>query len=226
MLLVVIPLLLALAPATAQTNMVYAGQTTELSVAEIPGDTYTWELYNDVTGVNFATIPGNCPQTQALFTGNIVTGPVIHVTWLSPGTYFFKVTAQRSGCTTNLKIGKIIVQHPLPTTSLILSQSSICVGESTNLEVDLTGTAPWSITYRITNPDATIQDSTVNNIPGNTSLIPFNPSAAGTYRLEVISVTDAFSINSTPSNSVILTVNAKPGSSHIYQYDPLIKKKK
>ena len=104
LLLVAIPVLLALASAKAQTYRVFVGQTIELSVLEMPGDTYSWELYNDVTGINFATDPGNCPPTEAQFTGGINTGPIVHVTWLSPGTYFYKVTAQRSGCTMNLKV--------------------------------------------------------------------------------------------------------------------------
>lgn len=224
LLLVAIPVLLAMAPAMAQTNIVFVGQSVELSVVEIPGDTYSWELYNDVSGVNFATDQGNCPQSEAVFTGGISTGPVVHVIWSSPGTYFYKVTAQRSGCTMNLKVGKIIVEHPLPT-ALLSSQPATCIGQSINLEVDFTGTAPWSITYRVNKPDGTTQDITVDNLTGNPSQIPFNPTMAGTYTFEVISITDAYRTNTTPSNIITLTVNPKPSSSRIYQYDPNNKKK-
>jgi len=225
LLLVAMPVLLAMAPAMAQTNIVFVGQSVELSVVEIPGDTYSWELYNDVSGVNFATDPGNCPQSVAVFSGGFSTGHVVHVTWLSPGTYFYKVTAQRSGCTMNLKVGKIIVEHPLPT-AILSSQQSTCIGQSINLKVDFSGTSPWSFTYRITKPDATTEDITINNISGNPSQILFNPSLAGIYTFEVISVTDAYRTNTNPSNIITLTVNPKPGSSRIYQYDPISKKKK
>ncbi len=97
LLLVAIPVLLAMAPAMAQTNNVFVGQSVELSVDAIPGDTYTWELYNDDTGINYATTPGNCQLSDASFDGGIATGPVVHVTWISPGTYFYKVTAQTVG---------------------------------------------------------------------------------------------------------------------------------
>ena len=142
LLLVAIPVLLAMAPAMAQTNSAFVGQSVELSVVEIPGDTYSWELYNDVSGINFATDPGNCPPTEALFTGGISTGPVVHVTWFSPGTYFYKVTAQRSGCTMNLKVGKIIIEHPLPTAILSLAQPSTCIGQPASFQVSFTGTPP------------------------------------------------------------------------------------
>jgi len=223
LLLVAIPVLLAMAPAMAQTNTVFVGQSVELGVVEIPGDTYSWELYNDVSGINFATDPGNCPQSVAVFTGGISTGPVVHVTWLSPGTYFYKVTAQRSGCTMNLKAGKIIVEHPLPTATLNLTLPETCIGQATSFGVTFTGTTPWSFTYRITKPDASTQDITVNN-SGNPAQIPFTPAMSGTYTFEVISVTDAYRTSTIPSNTILLTVNPKPASSRIYQYDPNKKK--
>jgi len=226
LLLVAMPVMLAMAPAMAQSDNVFVGQTVELSVVEIPGDTYTWEMYTNVAGVNFATDPGNCPQTEAVFTGGISTGPIVHATILSAGTYFYKVTAQRSGCTMNLKVGKITAEHPLPTVNLSLSQSSVCIGANTSLNANFTGTAPFSIAYRITRPDATSQDFIINNLSENPSLIPFNPSAAGTYTFEILSVTDAFTSNTAPMNSLTVKVNPKPGSSRIYQYDPLTEKKK
>lgn len=226
LLLVAIPVLLAMAPALAQTDNLFVGQTIELGVVEIPGDTYTWELYNDVTDINFATDPGNCPQTEAVFAGGINTGPIVHITLLHTGTYFYKVTAQSSGCTNNLKIGHITVVHPLPTISLSLSQAVVCTGQSTNLEANFTGTAPFNITYRVTKPDATTQDIVINNITENSMILPFTPTSPGIYIFEIISVTDSYTTNTSQSNSVTLTVNAKPGGSRIYKYDPLAKKKK
>jgi plastocyanin len=225
MLLVAIPLLLTMAPAMAQTNMVYAGHTVELSVDQIPGDTYSWELYDNVTGVNFATDAGNCPQTDAAFSGSINSGPVVHATFFTAGTYYYKVTAQRSGCTMNLKVGKIIIGQPLSGSSLSLLQTSTCVGQPVNLMATLSGTGPWNITYRVTAPDGTVQDITLNNLTNTSNTIPFTPSASGTYTFQVISVTDKYNTNNTASNTVTLTMNAKPAGSRIYQYDQVNKKK-
>jgi hypothetical protein len=99
-----------MATATAQM-IVYQGSTTTLEAVQVPGDTYSWDLYNDPS-VDFALTPGNCPPASARFTdGN--TGPSVQVEWLQPGTYFFKVTAvDAAGCTNNLKVGMVIVSSP------------------------------------------------------------------------------------------------------------------
>lgn len=225
LLLVAIPMLLAMASAVAQTKNVFVGQSVELSVVEIPGDTYSWELYSDVTGINFAVDEGNCKESEAEFKDDITTGPVVHVTWLSPGTYFFKVTSQRAGCSMNLKVGKVIVENSISTISLSISQSSICIGQSANLEVNFTGVVPTGITYRILSPTGAVQVLTYNNITGNPCLIPFIPTETGIYTLEILSVTDVSGTNSTKLNMVTVTVNPKPASSRIYKYDPVSKKK-
>lgn len=225
LMMVAVMLLLAVAPAMAQMNSVYKGQTSALSVVEVPGDTYEWELYNDAAQVNFAADAGNCPQTDAIFMGGINTGSSVQVTWLKPGVYYYKVTAQRAGCAMNMKVGRIEVKQQWSGAVLSLTQPSTCVGQGVNVEAHLTGTAPWSITYRVTSPEGITQDIAINNITQNIAQIPFNPTKAGTYTFEVISVTDANNTNNTPSNTITLTVNAKPGSSRIYQYDPVSKKK-
>jgi hypothetical protein len=225
LLLVAIPVLLAMAPAMAQTNNVFVGQSVELSVATIPGDTYTWELYTDETGINFATTPGNCQLTDASFDGGIATGPIVHITWFTPGTYFFKVTSQHSGCTMNLKIGKIIVDQFSPTVSLSLNNSSTCINQNTSIIVTNIGDPLLSLTYRVIKPDASMEQVTLNNSSGDLTSIPFTPISAGTYTFQLISITDTSGIKNAISNSVTVTVNPKPGSSRIYQYDPTNKKK-
>lgn len=217
LLLVAIPVLMAMAPAMAQ-NVMYTGQTTPLSIVEIPGDTYTWELYNNVTGVNFAVVPGNCPTTQAFFAGGINTGPEVNVTWLEPGTYFFKVTARRAGCTMNFKVGKVIVVASNPTATLLQPQP-ICVGEMATISINLTGTAPWNID--VSDGTKTITYTNITSSPFN---INVSPSVTTSYT--VTRVADAYGTNNTASNTVTVTVNPKPGSSRIYQYDPGNKKKK
>ena len=98
--LVIILVVFAVASATAQ-YAVYQGQTTNLSVEQRQGDTYTWELYTD-PNVDFATTPGNAPESAAEFVnGN--TGPSVQVIWHEPGIYFYKVEAWNAvECTNNL----------------------------------------------------------------------------------------------------------------------------
>ena len=208
LLLVVMPLLAAVAPAMAQIP-VFAGQAIDLSVVEVPGDTYAWELYKDVTGINFATDPGNCPPGEAYFTG-VSTGPTVNVMWVTPGVYFFKVTATRPGCTNNLKVGKVIVLCPLPT-AVINPPPPVCAGDSVHLTVQRTGTAPWSIT---------LTDGTNNWIFNNINSSPFNLTVpvipAGTTEYWISSVTDAICTNPAPSPHVTVVVNPRPSAGVIY----------
>lgn len=198
-----------MAPATAQIS-VSVGETTQFSVSDVPGDTYTWELYNDVTGLNLATTPGNCPATDASFSGGINTGATVNVTWHTPGTYFYKVTASRGGCTSNLKLGTVIVTQSLPTAS-IGQPPPICAGDTATLEITLNGQAPW----RIVIYDGTTS-ITYDNILSSPFLLPVSPQVSTTYQITEIS--DVNGTNTLPSQPVQLIVKPRPVSSHIYPY--------
>ncbi|MFZ4520110.1 MAG: hypothetical protein ACOYNC_00315 [Bacteroidales bacterium] len=208
LLVVLVPLLMAVAPAMAQ-NTVYVNNTTVLSVIDVPGDTYVWELYKDVGGVNFATDPGNCPIAEAYFISAINTGPTVTVMWTTPGTYFFKVTATRGTCSSNLKVGKMIVLDELPT-AVFEPPEPICEGSTANLSVLLTGTAPWSITYTTDG----INPVTINGIMTSPYPIPVTPLATTTY--QIISVTDSHGTNNVPSPAVTLIVKPKPVTNPIW----------
>ena len=212
--LAIVLLLLTIAPAMAQTGSVYAGQTTSLEVVPIQGDTYMWELYDNVTGINFVTVPGNCPVTSADFVGGN-TGAKVNVKWLKPGIYFYKVTAWReygaSFCSTNnLKVGKITILKAIPT-ALFTDHSPICKGDTAYLSVTLTGIGPWSITYT----DGTTP-VTITGITGTPFFIPVSPKFTTQY--SIISVTDANGTNNKPTTPVTLVVNPKPSMSRIIQF--------
>jgi hypothetical protein len=200
----------AMVTAMAQTT-VYTGQSTILSVVPVPGDSYIWELYNNVNGLNLAVVPGNCPAQSAVFDGGVNTGPVVSVTWLEPGTYYYKVIANRGGCTSNLKLGRIVVEAQQLPTAVIAQPDPICKGDSTELTITLTGSAPWSFK---------LSDGTNIAIYTNISASPYevhvNPDVTTTY--QVIEVTDTSGTNTTPSQPVQLMVKPRPVSSQIYQY--------
>lgn len=103
--LVILPVVFAVASATAQYT-VYQGQTTTLHVDPEPGATYYWELY-DTGSVNFASTPGNVTDDQAEFVGGKRTGPSVEVIWHEPGLYFYKVSSTSIDGCNNAKIGKI-----------------------------------------------------------------------------------------------------------------------
>lgn len=217
-LVVLLPLLLALAPAMAQT-VVYKGDTTPLAVDSMPGDSYKWEIYSDST-VNFATAPADTPGTTFAFVGGNSKASV-NVKWLAAGVYFFKVTAlNTTGCTNNLRVGIIKVIEAKPTAVIEVNPDSVCIGEWAELKVTFTGTEPWNFKLRLEDPPGnfTIQDYT--NIPAsqNPFIINIGPAVTTTYT--VVEVTDAHGVQLDPSNTVTLTINPLPQSSRIYLKKP------
>ena len=192
-------------------NTMYSGQSGDLGVIEVPGDTYIWELYKDATGINFATDPGNCTPGYAYFTGNDSTGSTVNVTWITPGTYYFKVTATRAGCTMNLKVGLMTVINALPTAVITPPPLAICAGDPAHLTVMLTGTAPWSITY--TDGTNTV---TIPNILTSPFDLVVNPTTTTNYW--ITSVTDANGTNATPTTPVTQVVNPRPLTNPIFHH--------
>lgn len=203
LLIFLLPVLLSREYAAAQTgNSVYAGQTSLLSVQEIVGDTYIWELYTDVAGVNFATTPGNCSPADAHFVGPN-TGPAVSVMWLNPGLYFYKVTAYGpTGCM-NLKVGRMEVMQPLPTAAFI-DPEPVCFGEIAVLTVTFTGTPPFSFTY-----NDGVNSHTVGNITDYTYDLILTPSTTTSYW--ITSVTDFYNVpNNVTVGPAMLVVNPLP----------------
>jgi len=205
-----LPLLLALAPAKAQ-NVVYQGETSTLDVQQKPGDSYEWELYEDGT-VNFALVAGNCPAASAFFVGSS-SGASVNVKWMNPGIYFFKVTARdAAGCTNNLKIGIIEVKEGL-STAVIISPNPVCAGETASLQLTITGTGPWEITYT----DG-INSWTETGISDSGHTLKVSPDMTTLYW--ITSVKNQYRTNNVPSEKVLLEIYPKPVSSKIYQYEP------
>lgn len=193
---------------------VYQGQTTQFAVDTVPGDYYTWDIYNDST-VNFAVDNGTAvAEGQAIIENGTVYGPSITVTWPEPGVYFYKVTAvNAAGCTNNLKVGRIEILESLPTASL--RDTAICIGDDLILTVDLTGHGPWNFTVTdgINSSDfATLTADTVYQFT-------YTPSPKATNGYWVSEISDIYGTNATPSDTATVVVNPKPDISKIYQYD-------
>ena len=224
-LLALVPLLLTMAPAMAQDgNAVYAGQTTVLAVEEVEGVTYTWELYNNVEGINLAVTPGNCPDSEAYFVDGIHTGATVEVMWLVPGTYFFKVTAE-DGCSNNLKLGRMEVLESLPVAYFLEEPEPICIGDPGFLTIELAGAAPWTIEYTV-EFDGNIETETISGIQSSPHTFEVFPEEIGTYTYTITSVTDANGVTNdelTGLVTVTLVVEPRPFTSPIERYDPLTK---
>lgn len=215
-------MLLAMAPAVAQT-IVYQGETSTLSVNQLSGDTYSWELYDDGT-VDFAKTAGiTSSASYATFVGGNV-GASVQVKWLKPGTYFFKVTAfDITGCTNNLKVGIIKVKASLPTAELAISPTEICNdGVSiAQLEIKFSGPGPWNIILQKRDMiSGNTSTEVYSGIPesDNPKFLPVSPNVTTEYT--VIEISNANSTNTVPSNPVTLTVHPLPEKTPIYLKKP------
>jgi hypothetical protein len=209
---VLLLMLLALAPAKAQ-NVTNKGEITDLSVNEVPGEVYVWELYSDST-VDFAVTPGvTTSDTYFEFVGGNV-GAKVKVLWKETGTYFFKVTAwNASGCTDNIAIGIMKVKPPLPVGTL--NTLAICSGDPAKLTIDLTEVGPWSFTYT---DGTTVWTET--NVLSTPWVVTVNPGPMTNTDFWITSVTNPNGTNIRPSPKVTQVVYPKPRSSVIYLYEP------
>jgi hypothetical protein len=221
---IILLLLLALAPAMAQIAVpkyvVYQGETTTLGVVEVPGETYSWELYNDST-VDFAITPGACPTNLADFVGGNI-GPSVQVEWKEPGIYFYKVTAWSiTGCTNNIRIGVMKVLESPPKAVLEVNPDSICEGEWAELIVEFSAKGPWNMRLQALDPEsgtASIEVFTNIQETDNPLRIPVGPKTTTEYT--VIEVSNKFGVQTEPSNLVKLTVHPLPLKTPIYVKKP------
>ena len=202
-LVTMLTLLLALAPAMAQT-VVKQGDITSLSVVGVQGNTYEWEIYSDAN-VNFATVAGNCPANSAKFIGGN-TGPNVNVQWLETGIYFFKVTAHdAANCAMNLKLGMIKV---LPSEIKAVIAGAGLTGACQQVKLDASRS-----TGEITKYEWSVLDpgGTLTSQSGITTEFLLSPSFSGLLPAEFrvkLQVTD--SKGSTAKDTVIIKVDRQP----------------
>ncbi|HEY3389807.1 MAG TPA: gliding motility-associated C-terminal domain-containing protein [Prolixibacteraceae bacterium] len=200
---VLLPLLLALAPAMAQT-VVYKGKTIPLSVIEVPGNTYEWEIYSDIT-VDFAKVPGNCPAAAANFVGGN-TGPTVNVEWLELGIYFFKVTARDAqNCAMNFKMGMIKV---IPIEIEAIISGATFTGACQQVKLDASKSIGDIMKYEWTLID---QGATLTQPRGTITEFMLSPSYKGTLPADFmvkLQVTDRK--GNTDSNIITIKVDQLP----------------
>ena len=200
---VLLPLLLAMAPAMAQT-VVHKGQITSLNVKSVQGHTYEWELYNDST-VDFAKVSGYCPVKSAKFiSGN--TDADVYVQWLEIGRYFFKVTARDGAkCVMNLKMG--IIQVIPPVIEAVAAGAGI-TGACQQLNLDASKSIGNITKYQWSVLD---QGGILTSQTGINTTFQFSPSYSGSlpadFRVK-LQVTD--DKGNTDKDTVIIKVDSQP----------------
>ncbi|MBA3674755.1 MAG: gliding motility-associated C-terminal domain-containing protein, partial [Chitinophagaceae bacterium] len=122
-------------------------------------------------------------------TSNILNNPnAVSVS----GTYYIKGTSA-TGCVTIKPVTVTVNAKP---TASINGSSSLCLGSSKTLDITLTGTAPWTVTYS----NGTV-NTTINSITASPYKLVVSPTANTTYSL--ISVADAKCSNTATGSAAI-----------------------
>jgi gliding motility-associated-like protein len=145
---------------------------------------------------------GGSPANVTLDAAGTVSGTPLSVSPSNTTTYTLVDVTDDNGCSATSNGNITIVVNPLPTAT-ISGSSSICIGQSTPLDYNFTGTGPFNINYNINSVNTS---AVLNN---NVDSIIVSPSATTTYTL--VGVTDAFCSN-TANGTVIVTVNPLPSA--------------
>ncbi len=195
--------------------------TIEFSVVDMPGDRYTWDIYDDLT-LNYALENNHLDRSLYFVDGNY-EGSTVYVTGLEPGIFVVRIMVwDETECTNNLKIFIIEVVPKIPEVELVGAEA--CFGDPTSVRIIFTGTGPYTIQYTI--GDALTP--TVVNINGNVENpeveIPITePLPIGETSFWLISVEDGckayeFPEDERPRTGII--IYPKPTNSKIYVKDP------
>lgn len=207
--------LMTVASATAQKPIQHIVleqcETVELSVVDVPGDRYTWDIYRDST-VNFATEKGDMDPV-IYFEEGMYEGSTVRLNWLEPGRYFLRVMVwDEVNCTNNLLIFMLDVLDWKP--EVVVEGDSVCVGETAVLKLILTGRGPWDVVY--TYGDEGIEVN-LNGITESEYFVPLPMLPEGRTEFWIMEVTDQCTINTyeIPIKTSIM-IYSKPTNSRIY----------
>ncbi len=92
-----------------------------------------------------------------------------------------------------------------PTSHISSAKPTICTGDSTNIEIEFTGTAPWNFTYTVDG----LNPKTISNTTDNPYVLTV--AEAGLYKITALS--DANNVATCFSGSVSISLNTLPNVS-------------
>lgn len=167
------------------------------------------DLTIDLTGTPDWTIT----YSDGTNSNSVTTGDdpfTLTVNPATPGSYDYTITSLTDGNGCAALPGELTGNAPVtvnarPTSSISIDgPSTICHGESTDIQIDLTGAGPWSITYSA--------NGTENTITANTSPFTFEvtPDVTTVYRVTALEDANCVAIPADFAGDVTVTVNPRP----------------
>jgi gliding motility-associated-like protein len=168
------------------------GSDIQLAANQLNGVVYNW------TGPNG-------------FSSNLYNPIIPAASLLDSGYYYLEASVV--GCGTSLDSIRITV-NPLPTIQFAKSLDTVCIGNSRAIQYQLSGKAPWNMSY--TDGSA---NYTINNLQNTINTITVSPTVSTIYRVTSLIDSNACSINlniNTHSLYDTLKVNRLPIANFSY----------
>ncbi len=143
---------------------VCAGINTNLTVNFTTG-TAPWTFYyHNTAGQTFG------PITTSANPYNLPVNPTATTTYVLDSVF-------STGCKGSVNGSALVTVHPLPTSVFTVASDTICAGGNTNLQIQFTGTGPF--TYQLTG-------GAVQNATSNPQIINVSPVVLTNYQLATI----------------------------------------
>lgn len=195
------------------------GDTVKLPITVIPGSTGSLTLTGpgticpgDSTTIQLnLSGPGSLGFDVVLYNGlvndtliNVVDGQEVYVSPTQSGNYVLREIIDREypSCPGNPSNDDVRINVSIAPTAAISGNALICEGETTELRINLTGQAPWSVIYSDGN------DSTTVNSPNSVLVIPVSPTVTTSYTL--VSVSDNNCTGTVSPDVITVNVNKAP----------------
>ncbi len=156
-------------------------------------NTYKWQVSADGS-TGWSDLSNNGTYSGVSTATLTITNPTT-----VDGNYYRVVLTGIGTCGSTNSTAALLTAKPSPTA--LFASTSICGSGTQSLTVNLTGTAPWSVTY---------SDGTTTVTKTNITSSPWYLSGTSGKTYTITSVSDANCTNASPTGNVAATINPVP----------------
>ncbi len=156
---------------------------------------YQWQFRTSPSG-SWSTVSNGSGYSGATTSTLSISNPTTY-----NGYQYRVVVTGGTGCGTATSTEATLTARPSPTA--VFATTTYCGISNRNLEITLTGSAPWSITYTTNG----LSPTTITDITSSPYYLEVTPTATSTYALT--NVSDAY-CSATPTGNVSASVGVVP----------------